>query len=159
MSFSNILVPYDESEAAINALKEAVDLVKDNPEAEIHVMKVAAPPQNLVYASTTEQGFGLSISSLANAEEFAAKVEAITDADDKALAQNVKEILGDYVGHITIEVVYGVYTVDTILDQAEVNESDLICMGSRGLGAIRGMIGSVSYGVLRNADIPVLIVK
>ena len=33
---------------------------------------------------------------------------------------------------------------------------DLVVMGRRGLGALRGMIGSVSFGVLRSVDVPVL---
>lgn len=32
-------------------------------------------------------------------------------------------------------------------------------MGSRGLGAIRGVIGSVSYAVLRESTIPILVIK
>ena len=32
-------------------------------------------------------------------------------------------------------------------------------MGRRGLGALRGMLGSVSYGVLHSAEMPVLTVK
>ncbi|MFR1638839.1 MAG: universal stress protein [Eggerthellaceae bacterium] len=34
------------------------------------------------------------------------------------------------------------------------NLCDLIVMGSRGLGALRGILGSVSSYVLRNADVP-----
>ena len=32
-------------------------------------------------------------------------------------------------------------------------------LGRRGLGALRGMLGSVSFGVLRSVDVPVLTVK
>lgn len=42
---------------------------------------------------------------------------------------------------------------------AEEHDCDLIVMGRRGLGAIRGMLGSVSFGVLRATDVPVLTVK
>ena len=35
----------------------------------------------------------------------------------------------------------------------------LVVMGRRGLGALRGRIGSVSFGVLRSVDVPVLTVK
>ena len=32
-------------------------------------------------------------------------------------------------------------------------------MGRRGLGAFRGALGSVSYGILRATDVPVLTIK
>ena len=46
-----------------------------------------------------------------------------------------------------------------ILGYAEKVNADLIVMGSRGLGAIRGVLGSVSYAVLREAPMPVLVIK
>ena len=49
--------------------------------------------------------------------------------------------------------------VDGINYYAHDHGCDLIVMGSRGLGVLRGMLGSVSYGVLRSADVPVLIAK
>ena len=46
-----------------------------------------------------------------------------------------------------------------LADYAKHHDVDLIVMGRRGLGAIRGMLGSVSYSLLRETDIPVLTVK
>ena len=46
-----------------------------------------------------------------------------------------------------------------IVEYAEDNDIEIIVMGRRGLGALRGMLGSVSYAVLHQADIPVLTVK
>ena len=48
---------------------------------------------------------------------------------------------------------------EQIVAYAEDHGCDLIVMGSRGLGALRGILGSVSSHVLRQAKVPVLIVK
>ncbi|MFR4803519.1 MAG: universal stress protein [Eggerthellaceae bacterium] len=44
-----------------------------------------------------------------------------------------------------------------ILEYAHTHHIDLIVMGSRGLSAVAGVLGSVSYAVLRNAECPVMI--
>jgi nucleotide-binding universal stress UspA family protein len=50
-------------------------------------------------------------------------------------------------------------TVDTLLQEAESLEADLIVMGSHGKGwAKRALFGSVSEGVLHKSKLPVLIV-
>ena len=49
---------------------------------------------------------------------------------------------------------------EVLLDYAKENGSDVIVIGSRGLGGIREFVlGSVSHNVVQHAQIPVLIVK
>lgn len=158
MSFKNILVPYDNSEHAKNALKEAIDLAKNIEGSSVHVVEVAAPPQDLVYSSINQTGFGMGV-SVASQGDFAQVVEQRNEESDRKLQENITSLVEDYEGELTAEVVFGIYTIETIIDAAKHYDCDLIVMGSRGLGAIRGAIGSVSYGILRSADIPVLVVK
>ena len=42
MGFKNILVPYDNSEHANNALKEAINMASENPETKIHCIVAMA---------------------------------------------------------------------------------------------------------------------
>lgn len=158
MGYKNILVPYDNSEHAKNALKEAIGLSEGVEGVAIHVVEVAAPPQDLVYSSINQTGFGMGV-SLASQEDFAHVVEERNEASDKKLQDEIVSIVEGFEGELTAEVVFGIYTIETIIDAAKHYNCDLIVMGSRGLGAIRGAIGSVSYGILRSVDIPVLVVK
>lgn len=157
MGFKNILVPYDNSEHAKRALKEAIDMVEGVEGAAVHVIEVAAPPQDLVYSSINHAGFGKGNAS--SKEDFAQVVEKRNEKDDQELQSSIADIVKGFDGEFTAEVIFGVYTIETIVDTAHQYGCDLIVMGSRGLGAIRGAIGSVSYGVLRAVDIPVLVVK
>ena len=91
--------------------------------------------------------------------DFAKVVEERNAEQDKELQDTIADIVEGFPGTLTAEVVFGVYTIETIIETAKHYDCDLIVMGSRGLGAIRGAIGSVSYGVLRSAEIPVLVVK
>lgn len=158
MSFTNILVPYDGSDHAKEALREAMKMVEGNTDASIHVAEISAPPQDLVFSSFNQTGFGMGV-SLVSKEDFADAVQERTEESDKKLEADVADIVKDFKGNLTVEVIYGIYTVETIIETAQRYECDLICMGSRGLGAIRGMLGSVSFGVLLNSDIPVLVCK
>lgn len=158
MGFKNILVAYDDSDHSKNALKHAITIANANPEATIHVVEVAPPPQDLVYSSINQTGFGMGVSTVSQGN-FAQMVEQRNEEDDAKLQESVAPLVADFPGELTAEVVFGIYTIETIVDAAKHYECDLIVMGSRGLGAIRGAIGSVSFGVLREADIPVMITK
>lgn len=49
---------------------------------------------------------------------------------------------------------------EVLLDFAKENDSDIIIIGSRGLGGIREFVlGSVSHNVVQHAQVPVLVVK
>ncbi len=158
MGFKNILVPFDDSEHAKNALREAVKIVSEEEDAKIHVVKVTAPPQDLVYSSMNQTGFGLGV-SLVDKKDFQTVLEQRSEENTAEIRKTIAPLVEGFTGELTAEVVYGIYTIETIVDASKYYQCDLIVMGSRGLGAIRGMIGSVSFGVLRNADLPVLITK
>lgn len=158
MGYTNVLVPYDESEHARNALREAIKVVNNDPNATIHVVEVSAPPQDLVLSSINKSGFGMG-SSLIPKDEFVQVMENRTEEGDDELRSDIADIIVNFPGTVDVELTYGIYTVETIIDAAKHHNCDIIVMGSRGLGAIRGMIGSVSYGVLRESEIPVLITK
>ena len=158
MGFKNILVPYDNSEHAKNALKEAISMAGEDAEAVIHVVEIAAPPQDLVYSSINQTGFGMGVSVVSKGD-FAEVVKERNEEQDKELQDNIADIVEGFPGTLTAEVIFGIYTIETIIDAVKHYGCDLIVMGSRGLGAIRGAIGSVSYGVLHSAEMPVLTVK
>ena len=54
MGFKNILVPYDNSEHANNALKEAINMASENPEAKIHVVEVVLRRKTWSTATSTK---------------------------------------------------------------------------------------------------------
>lgn len=160
MLFKNVLVPYDESEHAAAALHLAIDLVGDDPEATIRVVTVVSndimPPSALSAAVAFD-------TSPVSYENYEALLSHIAERSDRELHDDVAGLLGkDMQGihaKLVIETRLSGSPVEGITNYAMDHRCDLIVMGRRGLGALRGMLGSVSYGVLRSADIPVLTVK
>ena len=107
MSFKNILVPYDNSEHAKNALKEAIELSEGVDGVAIHIVEVAAPPQDLVYSSINQTGFGMGV-SLTSREDFAHVVEERNEESDKKLQDEIVSIVEGFEGELTAEVVFGI---------------------------------------------------
>ncbi len=160
MVFKNVLVPFDESEHAQAALHLAIDLVGDDPEAAIHIITVVSndimPPSMISAAGT----FG---ETPIDYNSYESLLTSLVETSDRELRDNVGGMLGKDMGAIQAKIVIDTRLapspVDGISTYAADHRCDLIVMGRRGLGALRGMLGSVSYGVLRSSDIPVLTVK
>jgi nucleotide-binding universal stress UspA family protein len=132
--YRNILVPVDGSRAALAAVSQAVFLARDQ-NARLTLLTVEAPDAG-VAIGMQPPGRG--------------------DAFERALREASRSIPGD-VG-VTTMLVKG-EPGPTILRVAAHGGYDLVVMGSHGHGRMyRALLGSVSERVLRDAEIPVLLV-
>lgn len=158
MKYRRILVPFDGSDHAQGAFTTARSLALQSDETEIYVVNVV--PMALASSLSETDPVTGGASSFIDQEGYSAMV-------DSAL-NNIKKEIDDVVGplldglpeeRVHTEVVTYPSSVHGLAEYASNHDCDLIVMGRRGLGGIRGMLGSVSYGVLRTVDIPVLTVK
>ena len=132
----NILVPVDGSEGADRAIEQAVTLAK-----------ICGAKLNFLYVANINQ---LAI----NAVLSDAILDSVTKAGNVVL-DRAMEMVPEGIEKESFSDTGSPAVV--VLDFAETNDIDLIVMGSRGLDAVRGTLGSVSYAVLRNVECPVLI--
>ena len=158
MVFKNVVVASDGSDHALAAVKKAAELVKDDAGAKLHLVFVtthpnAQLPANFNSASFDPQQYLLSVEDIMNLYN-----KTIEEETEK-VREGIGSVLDDLGDRAAIEVIPGYTPAADILSYAEKVDADLIVMGSRGLGAIRGVLGSVSYAVLREAPMPVLVIK
>lgn len=158
MVFKNVVVAYDGSDQALEAVKKAGEIVAADADAKLHLVFVTTHPNAQLPANFNSASF--------DPQQYLLSVEDIMDLYNKTIeeeTEKVKEGIGSVLDSLgekaTIEVIPGYTPAADILGYAEKEGADLIVMGSRGLGAIRGVLGSVSYAVLRESPIPVLVVK
>lgn len=157
MLYQTILVPYDCSEHAQEALIEAARFANENNEVCLRIVNIvnteklaeeklaAQDPQdpNPPYSRS-------DIDTLYNA--------VVADANEQTY-QSIGDLLNGLENEIVIELIEETHPGDQILSYATQHNCDLIIMGSRGLGAVRGFLGSVSTHVLRSSNIPVMILR
>ena len=138
-AFTNILVAYDGSEHSQRALHKAI-LVAQCSQARLQVLYAydKIPPylgepnlQHMIDRSVEKAQLTLE--------------QAVQDLKASRLEFHSNILEGP--------------AAEAILRVAELENCDLIVMGSRGLGMVQGLLlGSVSYRVLHHAACPVLIV-
>jgi nucleotide-binding universal stress UspA family protein len=136
----NILVAFDDSSHARQALQQAVALASAS-EGKLTLLDVVHQPRVFVSAYTAP---------MPSDEELLAEAE-------RELARAVQSVPGNV--SVTSLAVVGDAAAE-ILRQAEQGGHDLIVMGTRGHGdALSLALGSVSHAVLQNASVPVLVVR
>lgn len=143
--FKNILVPVDGSEYSLNAAKAAV-AIGEKFRGKVTLLHIIA--KSLEANSNAKDKQEISIE----------KIETLRTEGYKVLEKAVQSLGKDTV-EIEAVLSWG-NPADIILEEAEDKGYDLIVMGSRGLGAIRGiLLGSVSEKVSKSIKSPVMIVK
>ena len=143
--YNKILVPIDGSKNSFAALEHASTLAGLSG-AELHILYVMALSQQVPLAPQIS-GYKISLYTVDKPEDFA---KTIIDAAVASVPETV---------NIKTHVEIGAPTI-VIKEFAEQHKVDMIVIGSRGLGAISGLIlGSVSGYVVHQAKCPVLVVK
>lgn len=144
MALEKILVAYDGSEAASAALDLAADIGAGNDEIGIDVVNVVAIPllsddQLVSFASVLE---------LMERDAEALLTDAVARLDEHDIDNDVETYI-----------LNGTDTATEIAKLAEQDDYDIVIIGSRGLGGIKGYLGSVGHKLLSICSKPVLIAK
>ena len=152
--YKSILVPYDNSDHAKEAVKAAIDLAKP-VDGTVTLLSVSDLPSfdDLTFVSAARMA-GVQAIGEDQVQEIQREFYASLKAN---LIEEAAEVVGDF-QNVQDRATAGKATT-AIVEFAESGNYDLIVMGCRGLSAIRGAMGSVSYAVARSVKLPVLIVK
>ncbi|WP_180326737.1 universal stress protein [Raoultibacter phocaeensis] len=146
MSYQKVLVAYDGSEHGKRALEAALELVDHDMASRLVVLHVVATHRGV--EPMLEAG-GLLASS---------DTEAFEDNDAQKIEREISELVRGREDIVEVMMRVGTPKIE-IVHVADVHDCSLIVMGSRGLGAVRSMLGSVSTGVLAESEIPVLVMR
>lgn len=139
--FEKILLAVDGSEHALHAARKAAELARRMKPVEFRIV---------VTYDTIPMYLGEP------------NLQAAIDnrmKDAQAVLKRATEEVGELPCEIHTELIEG-DPAEAIIDVARTRSSDIIVMGSRGLGRLAGLVlGSVSQKVVAHAPCPVLIVR
>jgi len=138
--FERILLGFDGSEHAQRAAKVAAEMARQEKEAQIWLVVVVEP-------IPTELG-----------KPYSNELIMMRTNTGDELMQLAKNIIGEDIS--VHEKLLFASPAESIINVAETRNCDLIVMGTRGLGSLRGLLlGSQIHKVISLAPCPVLAVK
>jgi nucleotide-binding universal stress UspA family protein len=137
--FKNIVLAFDGSECSDKAL-QCAKTIADRFEATLWLVHVFRNPPDLLGYTDFE------------------KIYASRKGAAQAILDDALQKLGPTTVSVQEELKEG-FEAESILKVAENCNADLIVMGTRGLGTVKGLlVGSVSRKVIHYADCPVMVV-
>ncbi len=137
------LVPFDGSASATRALQHALDQLQDRAAAQLHLLNVQLPPLHTCPSKLVSPDL-IDQELRRKGEALLVQAEAVTAGTRTPVVHHVR------VGHPAAE----------IAACATEQGCDAIVMGTRGKGAVAGMLlGSVATRVVHLTQVPVTLVK
>ena len=144
MALDKILVAYDGSSESASALDLAVDLARADNAVKIDIVNVVAIPM-----LTDEQLVSFaSVLDLMERDAEELLDEAVSRIDEAGIENDVETFM-----------LNGTDAATEIAKLAEQDGYDIVVIGSRGIGGIKGYLGSVGHKLLSICAKPVLIAK
>lgn len=133
-----VLVAYDGSEPSHKALNITKNIAESDPDIEVvlvHVMR------------------------LFSSGAAASGIDTVVMEEIAPIKEELEEIAASLPNNTDVRILKGTSPADLILNCAKETGADLIVMGSRGMGGVKGYLGSVSYAVVKDSPITVMIAK
>lgn len=138
MGTKKILVAYDGSQPAQKALSIMSELAKIDADIQIvlvHVMR------------------------LFSSGAAAAGIDTVVMDEVAPIKAELDQIAQSLPNKTEVKILKGSSPADLILNCAQDEGVDMIIMGSRGKGGVKGYLGSVSYAVVKDSPVTVMIAK
>lgn len=157
MRHKKILVAFDKSRNSKRALLEAVEILNDNPEAVATVLFVCDKP---TVDDDVTFDIAARLAGMVNLEREGVdeiKREYIENELEN-LAAEIEKAVAPVADRVAPRVIPG-KAHEVIPDVVKRDGFDLVVIGSRGMGALTSVLGSVTFSVLRSVETPVLVIK
>lgn len=159
MLYKKILVPCDGSAHSMRAVETACEMMRDDRTAQLRIITIVPAPHIGINEARGSKNDPIPPIALMDMRDYAKVIAQAVDEEREKLADRVHGMIAEFGGRAQVDAIPNLSAIEGITEYADRNDVDLIVMGRRGLGAFRGALGSVSYGILRSTDIPVLTVK